>query len=261
MSVKKTKRTHRKPLKSACKPLKSACKSLKSACKSLKSARKSIRKSIRSPRIPRFKLTRSKKRYCILLGMYIGTKPERRAIYENRAKKWLDNTSIDIYTVDSSGELLFTSDTDKKYFNHPRLHQYTFKQKGSQVMHGPSVAEKNSMIKAFKHFKKDFEKYEIVFKITGKYFIPTFEKVVDFPEKVDMVFQYRRDTHGQNTEVIGFSPMVFKEIVTQINDDTTIEELSCSIRKGKMYRTHRLPKMKLDQFTKRSDGSTLKYLF
>jgi hypothetical protein len=133
--------------------------------------------------------------------MYIGTTPERRDIYENRAKRWLDNTSIEIYTVDSSGELLFTSKKDKTYFNHPRLHQYTFKQEGSQVMKDPSVAEKNSMIKAFRHFKKDFENYEIVFKITGKYFIPTFEKVVDFPKNVDLVFQYRTDTQGQNTEV------------------------------------------------------------
>ena len=99
MSVKKTKRTHRKPLKSIRK-------------NSLKSIRKiTIRKS--TTRKSRFKLTRSKKRYCILLGMYIGTKPERRAIYEDRAKRWLDNTSIDIYTVDSSGELLFTSEKDK----------------------------------------------------------------------------------------------------------------------------------------------------
>lgn len=206
-------------------------------------------------------------KYCILFTMYIGEQKERREIYENRIKRWLDNTNIDLYTVDSSNNYLFydkkTNLPTSNYFFNPRLHQYAFDQ-GTGFKNGnPSVPERNSMLKAIKKFEKEFKKYDIVFKITGKYFIPNFEKIIlkaNIP-KVEIVFQKRTDTNGQNTEIIGFSPHVFKEIIKQIDEDVTFEELVAKINRKKLYKTFRLPKLPLDDFTKRSDGSTLRYLF
>lgn len=215
------------------------------------------------------KSNRPKKRYAILFSMYIGDTKERRDIYENRIGRWLEESKdIDLYTTDSSNNYLFfdkmTGKATSKHFYDPRLHQFAFQQKKGFQSGNPSVPERNAMLEALEHFNKEFKQYDIVFKITGKYFIPHFDEKINFdniPKGTQIVFQNRTDTAGQNTEVIGFAPSVFKEIIVQIDDDTTIEELVAGINKKKLYKTYRLPKLKLDAFTKRSDGSTLRYLF
>jgi hypothetical protein len=224
-------------------------------------------KTKKSKRITKKSITKSKsKSYCVLFTMYIGDTIERREIYENRIKRWLDETSgINFYIVDSSNNYLFfdkkTQTATSPYYFNPRLFQFAFKQKSGFKDGNPSVPERDSMLKALKHFWKDFKKYDIVFKITGKYFIPHFDKLVKFNKDSDIILQNRTDTNGQNTEVIGFKPDIFGKVIRKINDDTTFEEVVAEINAKKLYNTERLSKLKLDSFTKRSDGSTLRYLF
>jgi len=225
--------------------------------------KKSITKKSKTKSITKKSKSKS---YCVLFTMYIGDTIERREIYENRIKRWLDETSgINFYIVDSSNNYLFfdkkTQTATSPYYFNPRLFQFSFKQKSGFKDGNPSVPERDSMLKALKHFWKDFKKYDIVFKITGKYFIPHFDKLVKFNKDSDIILQNRTDTNGQNTEVIGFKPDIFGKVIRKINDDTTFEEVVAEINAKKLYNTERLPKLKLDSFTKRSDGSTLRYLF
>ena len=223
-----------------------------------------------SPKVsPKTENKQCKSNYAVIFSMYIGEQKERRDVYENRVKRWLDETScIDFYTTDSSNNYLFfdkkTGKPTSHYYNDPRLHQFAFQQDNKFQSGNPSVPERNALLKALEHFKNEFQKYRIVFKITGKYFIPNFDKLIKFesiPKDTQIVFQSRTDTNGQNTEVIGFAPAIFADVIKQINDDITIEALVAGINKRKLYKTYRLPKLKLDAFTKRSDGSTLRYLF
>lgn len=229
------------------------------------SGRKNNKKSVRSARA-----LKKRKRYAILFTMYIGDTKDRRDVYENRIARWLEESrDIDLYTVDSSNNYLFfdkkTNTATSKHFYDPRLHQFAFQQKKGFQSGNPSVPERNSMMEALDYFHKDFKKYDIVFKITGKYFIPHFDETINFdsiPKGTNVVVQNRRDTHGQNSEVIGMAPSIFKQIISQIDEEITFEEVLASLRKNKqLYKIHRLPKLKLDAFTKRSDGSTLRYLF
>jgi len=256
---------------------KSMVKKLKSPKKvsaAKKSPKKVVKKSpkkseVKSPKkVVKKSPSPARRKFCILFTMYIGDTKERRDVYENRIARWLDeSTGIDLYTVDSSGKELFLDDktnliTSPHYFD-PRLHQFSFKQPSAFQSGNPSMPEKRAMLKAIKHFKKEFSTYDIIFKITGKYFIPNFVNLIKFntiPKDIDIVFQYRQETHGQNTEVIGFSPRIFESVVNRINDQKGFEDVVAEIRISKTYRTHRLDKLPLDSFTKRSDGSILRYL-
>ena len=245
----------------------------KSARKTRSLKKKSARKTRSLTKKKSVRKTRSikkRKRYAILFTMYIGDTKDRRDIYENRISRWLEESKdIDLYTVDSSNNYLFfdkkTNTATSKHFYDQRLHQFAFKQKKGFQSGNPSVPERNSIMEALEYFHKDFKKYDIVFKITGKYFIPQFDEKIRFnsiPKGTNIVLQNRRDTNGQNSEVIGIAPSIFEKIISQIDDEITFEEVLAGLRKNKqLYKIHRLPKLKLDAFTKRSDGSTLRYLF
>ena len=184
---------------------------------------------------------------CVLLTMYVKNNPE---IYEKRVHKWLNNTNLDIYIVDSSGIGI-----NQK---HERLRQYIFEQESEFSNYSVSVCEKNSILKAIEYFEEDFLKYNIVFKITGKYFIPDFEEIItQIPENIEVVLQKLTITHGQNTEIVGFKPEIIREIIEFITPDLSFEKTMYIINTLPKYKKYRLPRLKLDDYTKRSDGSIL----
>jgi len=193
---------------------------------------------------------------CVLLTMYVKNNKE---LYEKRVYRWLNDTNLDIYIVDSSGIGIKQK--------HERLHQYVFKQDLEIGKYSVSVYEKNSILKAIKYFEEDFLNYNIVFKITGKYFIPDFEKIITpIPNNIEIVLQNLRITHGQNTEIVGFKPEIIKEIIECIENDnffiSSFESVMYIINNNlSKYKKYRLPKIKLDDYTKRSDDSILYELY
>jgi hypothetical protein len=179
--------------------------------------------------------------------MYVKNNPE---MYEKRVHRWLNNTDLDIYIVDSSGIGI-----NQK---HERLHQYVFEQDLEISKNSVSVCEKNSILKAIEYFKEDFLKYNIVFKITGKYFIPDFEEIItQIPENIEVVLQNLTITHGQNTEIVGFKPEIIREIIEFIANGFSFENTMYIINTLPKYKKYRLPRIKLDDYTKRSDNSIL----
>jgi hypothetical protein len=187
---------------------------------------------------------------CIFLTMYVKNNVE---LYEKRVKRWLDETDFDIFIVDSSG--IGIKQTNE------RLKQYVFTQEPYFDRFSVSVSEKNSILNAIEYFNDDFLEYDIIFKITGKYFIPNFDYVITtIPDDTDIVFQNLQITHGQNTELVGFRPNIIKDIILNISHEKSFENVMREVQYNNEYIKHRFPPLILDEYARRSDGSTLIYL-
>ena len=182
--------------------------------------------------------------------MYVKNNVE---LYEKRVKRWLDETDFDIFIVDSSG--IGIKQTNE------RLKQYVFTQNLDFERFSVSVSEKNSILNAIEYFNDDFLEYDIIFKITGKYFIPNFESVITtIPDDTDIVFQNLQITHGQNTELVGFKPELIKDIILNISHEKSFENVISEVQFNNQYTKHRFQPLILDEYARRSDGSTLIYL-
>lgn len=190
-------------------------------------------------------------KYCLLLTMYINGDDKRREIYMHRLKRWLEETSFDIYTVESSGE--------KLNICHPRLKQFTFIQ-GDKYKGNSTITERDSILRACEYFQNDFDQYDIVFKITGKYFIPLLENVLlSVNSDAELIFQNRCNLLEQNTEIIGYKPTFLYKITKNIKDGCgNYEKQIKKIEKD--YKVYRLPRLELEDFTKRGFGDILTYL-
>ena len=187
---------------------------------------------------------------CIFLTMYVKNNVE---LYEKRVKRWLDETDFDIFIVDSSGVGI-------KQTNE-RLKQYVFTQNSNFERVSVSVSEKNSILNAIEYFNDDFLEYDIIFKITGKYYIPNFDYVITtIPNDTYIIFQNLQITHGQNTELIGFRPDLIKDIILNISHEKSFENVMREVQYNNEYTKYRLQPLILDEYAKRSDGSTLVYL-
>jgi hypothetical protein len=181
---------------------------------------------------------------CILLTMYI---ENREDIYYPIVNRWLNETNLDIYIVDSSNKGLSII--------HPRLHQFKFKQNDKYTLNNRSNYEITSILKAVDYFKF---KEDMVIKVTGKYFIPKLESTIPYIPDADIVLQYRTDTHGQNTEIVGIKSKFITTILNKFVTDDAFETFMYNIKYR--YKSYRLPFLKLDQYVKRGDGSELKFL-
>ena len=189
---------------------------------------------------------------CILLTMYIGDDITRRSIYEDRVKKWLEQTNFEIFVVDSSGQYLNQKNK--------RLHQYSFKQEKQFARSNPTIYERDSILNAFEYFKNYFINFDIIFKVTGKYFIPNLENQLKYiPKDAELILQNRSDTYGQNTEIIGIKTSLIKPIISLLNSRNNFETTISKIKNN--YKYYRLPSLKLNDYTKRGDSRILKELF
>ena len=175
---------------------------------------------------------------CILLTSYIKNREE---MYYNIVNRWLNESNFDIYLVDSSNQGI--------NIIHPKLHQFKFEQSDNFVTSNPSFYEINSILKASQYF--DFKNYDMVIKITGKYFIPQLEACIDYLPNADIIFQNRTDTHGQNTEIV----CIKSKLLNKYTKNITFEEYMYNIRNR--YKCYRFHMFKLDAYVKRSDGSIL----
>jgi len=190
---------------------------------------------------------------CLLITMYIGTK--RREMYENKIKCWLYNTNFEIYTVDSSGQYLNIIS--------PRLHQFSFRQKQDFVAWNPSLVEKDSILKAYYNFQNDFHKFDIVFKITGKFYTPELEHIINSLNiiNVDLILQTKTNNlhyiFRHDSELVGIRPDLIVEIMNQI--DWGFENTLYSVKNN--YKHFILPKLKLEgPLVYSGDNRLLEYL-
>ena len=179
----------------------------------------------------------------VLLTMFVGTKDsrERKQLYMDNVYKWLAYTNFDIFTVESSGVDLGIS--------HPRLKSYSFIQPYNNG--NISLMEKSSILRASQIF--DFLEYDMIFKITGKYFLPEFESMSKkIPPDSQLIIQNRHN-FLQNSEIVGMRSHLLVPIISKI--DFMFEKTIGSIIHD--YTTYRLYTLKMDKKVARNNGSVL----
>ena len=152
----------------------------------------------------------NKNNTALMITMYIGNDKKREKLYEKNILDWLTYTPFNIYTVESS-------DTKLKIINQ-RLHQYTFKQTNNDL--GQSLSEKDSILRLIEKYP-EIESYELVFKITGRYFFSNFmSEFKNIPSNVNIVLQNQKSSLGrknwENTECFGMNGNRIKEILFYI---------------------------------------------
>jgi hypothetical protein len=189
-------------------------------------------------------------KFCVLLTMYCS--PDRYNMYYEVVIKWLNNTNLPIFVIDSYGN-------EPNLFNisSSELQIHSFKQKNKEVIRDPSVSEKESLLKALEFF--DFSEYDIIFKVTGKYYSSMFENFLPYiPSDAQLIFQYNRSNISEeNSEVVGIKTTMFKDIIDKININTRFE---LALKNSKNLITYRLPPLSIDKKVNRSDGSVLNFL-
>jgi len=186
---------------------------------------------------------------CVLLSMYCS--PKKYNIYYDVCIKWLNNTNLPIFVIDSYG-----NEPNLFKISSSKLQIHSFQQKNKEIILKPSIVEKESLLKALEFF--DFSEYDIIFKITGKYYSSMFETVLPYiPSDAQIILQYNRNTEGQNSELVGIKTTMFKQIIEKINTNTSFEKCLKNI---KNLITYRLPPLSIDKKVSRSDGSVLDFL-
>lgn len=196
----------------------------------------------------------------IILTSHCNSK-RMKDIYKLRVMYWLKYTPFKIYFVDSANYGM----DDPKILNHINFSQFIFDQYEhkhlinihSKPHHKPSSFEAYSIKKIINNFKLN-EKYKILYKITGKYFIKNWQSLVNFLPRSDknLIVQFRRDTHNQNCEIFGGSPNIILEILEKQKLNNISLEDAIDLKKI----TYRLPPLNLLLTYKRSIGDILYYL-
>jgi hypothetical protein len=182
----------------------------------------------------------------IVLTTCVNDDPKRKSIYVDRINKYLQFTKVNLYIVESSGY------TFPEYEGNPRIKVYSFKgeKKGSS-----SEMELDSLTKIIDRY--NLWSYDIVLKITGKYYVPNIEYIVNLiTDDIDIVLQNTKNGSSQNSEIFGARPKYYKELNEFVQQKRIFED-SIPLLRGKRYR---LPKIYLKDFTERGDGSVLKIL-
>jgi hypothetical protein len=197
-------------------------------------------------------------RIAILLTMCADTE-EKVEMYKNVLNHWLNSSTFIIFSVDSSGSDKFSLSTN------PRWKPFSFRQFSSKK--NTSCLEVDSIMNAYKQFKADWNFFDLVVKVTGKYFLPDFESVVKKVSKeTNLLLQ---NTHKvfpivgmteQNSEIFGINPSLIPDFVNHFRKRNGYIEHSLS--NYRTPKTFRLPKLKVSPLTKypRRSGNTLEWL-
>lgn len=172
-----------------------------------------------------------KNKWIILLTMYSGDDEDRKRLYTDSIKKWLDNTSYNIFVVESSGYTF-------PELHHDRLYVYSFSQ-GENVK-SSSQGEANSIVKLLKNIEenKDYIDCSHILKVTGRYYLDNIEQVLnEAPQDKDLYLQIHRKDNWQNSEYFGIRKELMNDCVSQILDEGFMEKQLYQFSKDKDYVT------------------------
>jgi hypothetical protein len=186
------------------------------------------------------------------------TPDARLKTYKESIDEWLEKTKLIIYVVESS-EYRFP-----EYINNPRVKIYSFKSTNTIICNGCSATpyEAESIRKAFEYFKL-FE-YENIIKVTGKYFIPNIETIIEnIPVDSEIFLQnsYNNDLKQQNSEIFGCKTKYLLTIMNMITENSkkniNIESTLYNLIDSKKYKIYRFPTIKLNKPIKRGDNTVM----
>lgn len=200
--------------------------------------------------------------YALLLMTY--NNPQRSQMYEDVIRWWMRNSSIfDIYVVDS-GNHPFPKDIESRcnvfHFDQNKIdkNDLTFFKNTCGYPTSTSY-ELISLEKATEYFK--FKNYDMVFKLTAKYKLPTLEESVAKLPKSKYVLQRAGNNDWQPCEIYGIKGTILKRTIKDLksvyDDEKPVLEnkIPQVVKKAK-----RLPKLKNLASYKRASGDHLHYL-
>lgn len=202
---------------------------------------------------------RSAARCCIMLTTY--ATPERVGEYKTVLQNWLRaNMQVPIYVVDSAGLNLLRANAGEKYT------YVCFQQPPDTLKRsGPSLLERASIYRLLCEHPEIAE-MDMVFKVTGKYFIPGMDAIIArVPPDTDMVLQHRRAFayHSQNTEVVGMRPFLLLRTLSRVTGTNSWEKTTATeIHRCVNLKVVRLRKIRIaaEHRVRRSNRSILTYL-
>ena len=185
----------------------------------------------------------------------INTPEFRLKLYTDSINKWLKYTNFDIKIVESSDYPF------NQYKSNPRVQVYSFKSDKTYTCKAcpQTPYEAESILLAFKNM--NLSRYDKIIKVTGKYFLPNFEKYVnDIPNNAEIFFQNSTSFNMQNSEFFGCKTKFLEEIMNLIFEnskkDMNFEQTLYSIKDK--YKVYRFPPIKLDSPIQRSgDGKVI----
>ena len=108
-----------------------------------------------------------------------------------------------------------------------------------------------------------FDEYDIVVKLTGKYFIPYLVCKLEYvPKGTDLIIQANVNTLNQNCECFGATVAAMSTIINRINDGDAFEIVIYESLSKAEFRAIRLPAYEIpeQERVKRADNSVLTYL-
>jgi len=173
---------------------------------------------------------------------------ERKKLYEKVINFYLENTDIDIYCVESSG-------------NHFNINNEKFKCLSIDVndIKTSSEGEILSILYAREYFKKEWKRKNIthIIKITGKYVLNTLK--LWFNKDETLIKNYDIWVQDVGTEIFVWKISLIKEILKDYEGEL-FEDFMYKIINSNKYIYARLPKFKNVLKSVRADGSMLEYL-
>lgn len=151
------------------------------------------------------------KRYALLLTTY--NEPIRTKKYIEVINYWLKNSNYDIYVVDSYGK-------NFPKIQNKRLHTYSFKQSDYfKKKYNIGHYELYALWLAVLHWEKQFQQYDYIIKLTGKYRLPVLpSKLKQINKNYDIILQNESipKAKWQNTECIGFHTHSIRNIIRHL---------------------------------------------
>jgi hypothetical protein len=151
------------------------------------------------------------KTYALLLTTY--NEPTRTKKYIKVIDWWLTNSDYDIYVIDSYGKG-FPNIQNKRVHIHSFTQSHHFK-KQYNIGHYELFAIWLSIL----HWDKQFQKYDYIVKLTGKYRLPDLStRLKQINNRYDMLLQNESipKDKWQNTECIGFHTHSIRSIIQHL---------------------------------------------
>ena len=155
-----------------------------------------------------------KNKWIILLTTAVNNDEERKKIYINSINKWLNNTSFDIFVVESS-------DYNFDEIKNDRLYVHTFK--FNEKLSSSSQYESRSILNILNNIKNNnkYNESTHILKVTGRYYLDNIEEVLNNLENnKDLYLQIHRnnDNKWQNSEYFGIRKELLEELADTIKD-------------------------------------------
>lgn len=184
----------------------------------------------------------------------------RKEVYEKQIRKWLDETRLPIFVVESSG---YTFSNLKEQFSKNRRFQiYSYKQDDDSV-YSSTIGETHSLEYLLSHLQGNhyFQNCKYILKVTGKYFLKDIESQLSSEKIVDsdMYLQKQRDEiqHTQNSEYFGIK----KELLPSFLSTIETELMERALYKFSLDHTFKfIGPFPNEEGVKRGDGMILKSL-